>query len=110
MNKRAHPPGVIQMGNAQRRTRRVRAGMTEDAQSLEGVGTPGHSVCTQLDHPHENESLHHGSPLSEFISTYRSQELSTRTLDLHTWILGSAVLCPTLSYGKFSVCHNGLTT
>lgn len=81
MNKRAHPPVVIQMGNAQRWTRRVRAGMTEDAQSLEEVGTPGHSVCTQLDHPHKNESLHHGSPLSEFMSTYHAQELSTFTLD-----------------------------
>lgn len=67
------------------------------------VGTPGHSVCTQLDHPHKNESLHHGSPLSEFMSAYHSQELSTFTPDFHTWILGSAVLCPTLSYGKFSV-------
>lgn len=81
MNKRAHPPVVIQMGNAQQWTRRVRAGMTEDAQSLEEVGTPGHSVCTQLDHPHKNESLHHGSPLSEFMSTYHAQELSTFTLD-----------------------------
>lgn len=67
------------------------------------VGTPGHSVSTQLDHPHKNKSLNRGSPLSEFISTYHSQELSTFTLDFHTCILGSVVLCPTLSYGKFSV-------